>query len=93
MPVGVFIATAPEKISYEQMMVKGFKPQQYKSKPVDPADLVTLRTYLLENNLRTATQRDLVYHLTLECFQNVHSKSYVKKLVYCLSKDFFSYDK
>lgn len=70
-------------------MEQGYKPQSYKAKAIDPADVEVLRKYLLANNLKTATQRDLIAHLALECFENKHSKSYIKKLVYALSNKLF----
>lgn len=75
--------------SFEELRQLGFVPQRYRSKQVNPADVAKLSNFLKLNNLRTATQNNLLFHLATECFQNEHSVHYIKKLVLALSKNRF----
>lgn len=76
--------------SYLELTEGGFIEQRYRSKQIDPADVQQLEAYLNSTNCRTATQKDLVFHLVMECFQNKHSKHYVKKLVHHLATKLLS---
>lgn len=71
--------------SHFELKVEEFTEQRYKSKQINPEDVKQLEQYLKSTNLRTATQKDLVFHLVVECFQNKYSTHYVKKLVYSLA--------